>query len=81
MKTWFVVGVVLVVTGLLGVLVGIRGMFSPPVLTQGSLVTPAQLVEEIQNSTRWTAGGLSAFGSGVFLIIVAAVMHSLQKRR
>jgi len=82
MKTWFAVGVVLVIAGLLCTLVGIRGTFSDSlVLAQGQLATPAHVAEGIQNSARWTAGGFSAFGSGVFLMIVAAVMRSLQRRR
>lgn len=86
MKTWFVVGVVLIIAGLATIVgLGLGGTMLGLTTDVGAVgpgenVSPAYVAERISNSARWTAVGLSAFGAGTFLIITAGVVRSLTKR-
>lgn len=70
MKTWLVIGIVLMIGGLVAVGAGFLRMSDIP-----ERATAASVAQGISNSMLWTMSGFAISEMGLFLTIVAGIMY------
>jgi len=82
MKTWLVIGIVLVVTGLViaigAPVVSIIAAFSG--IARGSAPTPANMTQGFGGPLAWSMVGIAVAGAGLFATVVAVVKRLLASR-